>query len=275
MRWSGDIAPQTWGRETGPVPVESPSPTPARRSRSPPRGRELQSEGQGRVWARCVSRIAIGPWQYRVTGQDYWRARRRRGSPSDNGGEDGTMTTTLPAQIAFADQREALLDQQPGSERWIVDVQRQRRTARAEQERVGVVDVDLGGEQRGADGDQRLLLLLGEFDREEVRLAERKAGFPEHGAGGVRFGADQPDERGVGRFLDGEGNDAAAALLQRAEHHLEAADLVLEEDGELPDAGRFKTRAGFGLRRKHFFHASQHSGGLGGLIMKKCLRARG
>jgi hypothetical protein len=46
----------------------------------------------------------------------------------------------------------------------------------------------------------------------------------------------------------------ADALLKGAHEHLQAADLVLEKDRELPDARGLKAGAAFGHGRKNFFH---------------------
>jgi len=62
------------------------------------------------------------------------------------------------------------------------------------------------------------------------------------------------DECGVAGFLDGEGDDAAFVLFEGADELLEAADLILEKNGELPDAGGLKTRAGLRLWGKDIFH---------------------
>ena len=117
-----------------------------------------------------------------------------------------------PLQIALPNQRKALTDEQLGCQRGVFDVKGDRRAAGADQEGVDVVDVDLGGEEGGADGDEGLAGALGELDGEEFGFGEGDAGGAEEFAAEGGVAADQSDEGGVAGFLDGERDDATDAF---------------------------------------------------------------
>jgi hypothetical protein len=157
-------------------------------------------------------------------------------------------------EVGFGEEREALADEELGGEGGVVDEEGHGGGAVVVEEGVGVVDVDFGGEECGADGDEGLAGAFGEFDGEEFGLGEGDAGGVEEFAAEVGMAADQADEGGVAGFLDGDGDDAADAFLEGADEGLKSADLVFEEDGELADAGGFEGRAVLGEGGEEVFH---------------------
>ena len=70
-------------------------------------------------------------------------------------------------------------------------------------------------EQCRADGNQRLARSGREFDRQQLRFTERKAVVSECIPAHVRFGADDPYEGRVGRFLDRHGEISRRSLRRR------------------------------------------------------------
>jgi len=116
------------------------------------------------------------------------------------------------AQVAVGDELKAFFDEKLGGEDGVVDVESQSRASGAKHEGIGVMDIEFGGQENGADGGEGLGE-GGEFDDEEFLFGEGEEIVLEDVAGEIGVGADDSDERGIGLVVDGEGDDAAGGLL--------------------------------------------------------------
>src|SRR5687768_13870298 len=86
-----------------------------------------------------------------------WRRLRRLTGGKTENAYHGNRS--LP-QIALADEREPFFNKELGGQGGVVDVERQGRAAWGDEQGVGVVNVDLGGEQGGADAHEGMLRAL-------------------------------------------------------------------------------------------------------------------
>ncbi len=64
------------------------------------------------------------------------------------------------------------------------------------------MDVDFSGQQRRADGDQRVGGSLGELDGQKIDFAKGKPGIGKGLACGIGFGANEPNQRRIGGLLN-------------------------------------------------------------------------
>jgi len=124
----------------------------------------------------------------------------------------------------------------------------------AGQQRISVVNVDLRRQQSRADRQERLIGVLGQFDGQEFRFAEREAPGPQQLPAKIGLGTNEANQSRITRFFDRQSDDSADTLLQRTNQRLEPADLILQKNGELPHARRFKPGAILRLRRQNLFH---------------------
>lgn len=169
------------------------------------------------------------------------------------------MVEGLFSQIAFADQAEVFLEQQLGGEHRVVHAEGDGRTRGGPEKGVKVMNVDLRGQERGAKGDQGLAAALGEFDGEQFHFTEGETCGAQGLPRGVGMGIDQPDEGGIGQFLDGKSDDAAFFFFEGTDEGLKAADAVFEKDGELPHRGWLETSPLLSLGWQNLFHGEQGS----------------
>ena len=115
---------------------------------------------------------------------------------------------------------------------------------RTEEERVDVMDVDLGLEQ---DAGHVLELGFGlQLDGDHRDVVVGEAVFVEDLFRALRIIDDDADDRGVGRVDQAERHDVDVGAGQGFDQFVESADLVLDEDGELADRAEVRLLGEFG-----------------------------
>ena len=113
-------------------------------------------------------------------------------------------------------------------------MQRQQRlVARPDHQRVGVLDVDLGGDELAQDVVEffRPARQLGD---DETGFAEREAGLVQRLAAVIGIVHHHADNGRVGRVHHRQPADMDSGLAEGAGQFQKHADLVLQKHGELP-----------------------------------------
>ena len=114
----------------------------------------------------------------------------------------------------------------------------------AEEERVDVMDVDLGPQQ---DTGDVLQLGLGlELDGHDGDVVMRETVLVEDLLGALRVVDHDTDDGRVGGIHQTEGHDVHICSGQGFDELVEASDLVLDEDGELADRSEVRLLGEFG-----------------------------
>ena len=106
--------------------------------------------------------------------------------------------------------------------------------ARVDQQRIGVMDVDLGLEQRHAHVGQRLRA-GGQLDDQQLVLGESVLVEGQDLPALLRVAQDQPEDRAIGRVGDRQADDPDLRALERPIDLQQLPHAVLEEDRELRD----------------------------------------
>jgi len=155
------------------------------------------------------------------------------------------------AEVALAEQSEAVILHHGGSELDVFEVQHEGGgTSWVDEQRVGEVDIGF----RLKEGGQALAEALGsvlELDHEDFAGAEGDAAFHEEGFDGIGIADDEPGHRDIDGILEAEAEDHDVGVLEEPDHAEKGTGAVDEKDGELADGGA--VGVGFGF----------HGGGVG------------
>ena len=121
-------------------------------------------------------------------------------------------------------------------------------SARAAEERVAAVDIDLGHQQRG----EQLAQLAGaflEFGDDQVACGTRNFMRCKQIEHGIRVADDDAHDGGIGGVLDVEGQDVDGMLVEHFDDIKERSDFVSQENGELLHARSLGPFGGSGTLR--------------------------
>ena len=119
---------------------------------------------------------------------------------------------------------------------------------RTEEERVDVVDVDLGLEQEAGD-----VLQLGfrlELDGDDGDVVMREAVLVEDLLRPLGVVDDDADDGRVGRVDQAQRHDVDVGTGKGFDHFVESSHLVLDEDGELADRSEVRLLGNIGGHRE-------------------------
>lgn len=100
------------------------------------------------------------------------------------------------------------------------------------EEGIGVVDVDLAGDEGFADGEDAAIAGWDLHD-DDFGLSDGEAGVGDATAGGVGVVDEEPDDGAVDGAFDGKGEDFDIEAVEDARQPEQLTDAVFEEDGEL------------------------------------------
>jgi hypothetical protein len=127
----------------------------------------------------------------------------------------------------------------------------------AEEERIDVMDVDLGPQQD--TGDVLKLGLRLQLDRHDRDVVMRETVLIQDLLGALRVIDHDTDDRRIGRVHQTQGHDVDVGSGQRFDQLIETADLVLDEDGELADRSEVGLLGEFGGHLLLLCHNQNHS----------------
>src|SRR6185437_4231049 len=129
---------------------------------------------------------------------------------------------------------------------------------RPQQERIGLDDVDLGLQERGADL-QQWLRAFAEFHADQVAFDHRQAGALENLAALLGMAEQEPHEGALRRIDDRQRHDADLAALESPHDFQELSYPVLQEHGELPNRGVVATARGRDRGTRAFSKIHEHA----------------
>jgi len=149
------------------------------------------------------------------------------------------------AEVALAEQSEAVILHHGGSELDVFEVQHEGGgTSWVDEQRVSEVDIGF----RLKEGGQALAEALGsvlELDHEDFAGAEGDAAFHEEGFDGIGIADDEPGHRDIDGILEAEAKDHDVGVLEEPDHAEKGTGAVDEKDGELADGGAVGVGFGF------------------------------
>lgn len=129
----------------------------------------------------------------------------------------------------------------------IVDVKRDGISTRASvEQRIGIMDVDLGLQKRSADGHVRLRV-IGKFNADDITFKESVIRQLQQFEATFIMAENQTGDCAVDRIDDRQGNDPQIVPFKTPHQIMQGTNAILEQQTKLPQTRPVPTAGGLGI----------------------------